>query len=289
MVDIDRTHPDDILWLACCCGCLPILGLIKGAIIVIPITIISLFGFTGIAIILLPHDIFLTYKALLKTSLIGKNLKMMGMLLLPFALVGWPILIAFASCIFGILFGLFCPVARTFDSNYDVIFGGSVDVFLDTFEKIGEFWNFNYISVFKYLYDIENKKCAQPFDISISQMIIGLLLASYGSIVGISVLSLIWLIKLIPAILRMYLELFKIFCELEVYQMIMLLIFFIIALALIPIIGLLSILYFIGEGLFGGIYCAIEGYKYNISRGMKSIWNKIREVNNYTDRLIFNK
>ena len=117
----ERTHPDDILWLACCCGCLPILGIIKGAIIVGPITIISLFGFTGIAIILLPHDVYLTYKALLKTSLIGKNLKMMGMLLLPFALLGWPILIAFSSSIFGILYGLFCPVVRTFDSDYDII------------------------------------------------------------------------------------------------------------------------------------------------------------------------
>ena len=284
----ERTHPDDLLWLACCCGCLPILGIIKGAIIVGPITIISLFGFTGIAIILLPHDVYLTYKALLKTSLIGKNLKMMGMLLLPFALLGWPILIAFASSIFGILYGLFCPVVRTFDSDYDIIFGGFADVFIDTFKFIGEFWDFNYVSVFTYLFEIENKKSDQPFDISISQMIIGLLLASYGSIVGISILTLMWLIKLIPAIYRMYLELFKAFCKLEGYQMIMLSIFFIIAMALIPFIGLLAILYFISQGLFGGIYCAIEGYKYNISHGLKSIWSTISKVNDQTDRLICN-
>jgi len=73
-----RTDPDDICSQCCCCGCLLIIGLIKGVIIVGPILIISFFSITGCAIILLPHDIFLTYKALIKTSLIGINIKIMG-------------------------------------------------------------------------------------------------------------------------------------------------------------------------------------------------------------------
>ena len=57
-----RTYPDNLCWVCCCCGCYPIIGLIKGAIVVGPILILSLIGFNGCCIILLPHDIFLTYK-----------------------------------------------------------------------------------------------------------------------------------------------------------------------------------------------------------------------------------
>ena len=71
----ERTHPDNGLWILCCCGCLPVLGMIKGIIIVFPIFLISLIGFTGVAIVLLPHDVFLTYKAICKTSIIGINIK----------------------------------------------------------------------------------------------------------------------------------------------------------------------------------------------------------------------
>ena len=154
----ERIHSNNCIWVFCCCGCLPILGLIKGLIIVGPIFIISLIGFTGVAIILLPHDIFLTYKSLLKTGLIGINLKLMAMLLLPIALLSWPILVMFVGSILGIVYGLFCPVVRTFDEHYNIITGGFADVFKDIFDFIKNFWKFNYHSYFTYLSDIERSK-----------------------------------------------------------------------------------------------------------------------------------
>ena len=137
----ERIHSNNCIWVFCCCGCLPILGLIKGLIIVGPIFIISLIGFTGVAIILLPHDIFLTYKSLLKTGLIGINLKLMGMLLLPIALFSWPILVMLVGSILGIVYGLFCPVVWTFDEDYNIITGGFADVFKDIFDFIKIFEN----------------------------------------------------------------------------------------------------------------------------------------------------
>ena len=133
----ERVHSDDCMWIYCCCGCLPILGLIKGLIIVGPILIISLIGFTGVAIILLPHDIFLTYKSLIKTHMIGINLKLMGMLLLPIALLSWPILVIFVSSVFGILYGFLCPVVRTFDEDYNICCGGFTDMFLILLNNFG--------------------------------------------------------------------------------------------------------------------------------------------------------
>ena len=284
----NRTHPNNCLWIFCCCGCLPIIGLIKGLIIVGPIFIISLIGFTGVAIILLPHDIFLTYKSLLKTHIIGINLKIMGMLLLPIALLSWPIIVMFVSSISGILYGLFCPVVRTFDDNYDLLFGGFADVFKDIFDFIKKFWKFNYHSYFSYLREIESRNVDKPFDISIIQLIIGLILAIYGSIVGIIVLTFMWLIKLLPLIYRMYYIICRYyFSDLDCLEQFMYLIFYIMGLAIIPVIGILSILGYIGFGIYGGIFCAIEGYKHNIGRGIISIWITIRTCDKLSNEYIF--
>lgn len=244
----ERIHLDNCIWI-CCCGCLPVLGIIKGIIIVGPIFIISLFCYTGITIILLPHDIFLTYKALCKTSIIGINLKILAMLLLPIALFSWLIIVAFGGSLFGIIYGLFCPTIRTFDSDYNLIYGGIVDVFQDTFIYIAEFWDNNYVKYFTYLSDIEKRKIDNPFDISIKQIIIGLILAGYGSLVGVIVCSLLWIIKLIPCIYRLYYYLFKIYCEFDRLEILLYSLLFLFSIALTPAVGVLTILGYIGYGL----------------------------------------
>ena len=85
----------------------------------------------------------------------------------------------------------------------------------------------------------------------------------------------------------MYYEMFKYCCGLKCYEIFMYLIFFNIGLSLVPVIGVLSILVYIGFGLYGGILCAIEGYKYNIGRRIISIWNTIREGDKMSNDLIF--
>ena len=286
----ERTHPDNCLWIFCCCGCLPIIGIIKGTIIVAPIFIISLLGFTGVAIILLPHDIFLTYKAICKTSIIGINLKILCMLLLPIALISWPILVALASTFYGILYGLFGPTIYTFDSDYNLLCGGMGKIFEDTCEFIGEFWDFNYNAYFNYLSEMQTRKVDNPFDINIIQIIIGLILAGYGSVVGTIVSSLLWFIKLFPSIYRLYAFLFEEYCGINGgLEMLMYSILFLIAFSLIPAAGVLAILGYIGYGFYGGIYCAIEGYKHNIGRGIISIWNTIYDIDTLSNSLIFGR
>ena len=283
-----RTHPDNVCWVFCCCGCLPTIGLIKGAVVVGPILIISFLGITGSAIVLLPHDIFLTYKALIKTSIIGINLKILGMLLLPIALASWPILVMFGSILFGIIFGLFYPVYKTFDEDCNLIYGGFVETFIEDGKSIKDFWEFNYNSYFSYLRDIEERECDDPFDINIIQIIIGIILAGYGSIVGVLVFTLMWVVKLFPSIYRMYYEMFKFYCDLKCYEIFMYLIFFTIGLFLVPAVGVLAILAYISFGLYGGIFCAIEGYKYNIGRGIVSIWQTIHKGDELSNSWIFN-
>ena len=283
----NRIHSDNCLLLFFCCGFLSVLGIIKGIILVGPIFIISLFGFTGVAIILLPHDIILTYRAICKTTIIGINIKILCMLLLPIALISWPFIIAFLSSLFGIFYGLFCPIIYTFNEDYDPVLGGFSEIFKSTFHYIGWFWDFNYRSYFGYLFEMEKRKVDNPFDITIIQMIIGLILASYGSIVGVIVLSFLWFIKLIPSIIQLYSNVINHYCEMNGLGQLVFFVIFLIVLVLIPFIVVLSILGYIGFGLYRGIYCAIEGYKYNIRRGIISIWNTILEFDLMCNEYLF--
>ena len=85
----------------------------------------------------------------------------------------------------------------------------------------------------------------------------------------------------------MYYEMFRLYCDLKCYEIFMFLIFFTIALCLVPVVGVLAILAYIGFGLYGGINCAIEGYKYNIGRGIVSIMFIIHVVDVFSNKLIF--
>ena len=283
-----RTHTDNICWVCCCCGCLPIIGLIKGAILVGPILVTSIISFTGCAIILLPHDIFLSYKALIKTSLIGINLKIMGMLLLPIAIAFWPVLVIVGSILFGIFFGLFFPVVETFDEDCNLIYGGFYETFKETCKIVKSFWKYNYHHYFDYLREIEESDCDDPFDINIIQIIIGIILTGYGITIGTIVFTFMWLIKLFPSIFKMYYEMFRYYFKLKCIEILMYGIFFIIGVSLVPVVGVAAILAYIGFGFYGGFTCAIEGYKYNIGRGIIVIMVVIRSADSMSNELIFN-
>ena len=286
----ERIHPDNCLWIFFCCGGLPILGIIKGIIIVGPIFVISLFGFSGIAFVLLPLDIFFTYKAICKTSIIGINLKILIILLLPIIFISWPFLVLIGGSIFGFFYGLFCPTIRTFDKNYHIIFGGFIDVFKDIFDFINSFWEYNYVDYFSYLLiHIEQRKVVKPFDINFIQIIIGLILAVYGSVVGVIGGCLMWFIKLIPSIYQLYKSLLETYCKLECLEMFMYSIIFLLAIIFTPVGGVLTILAYIGFGFYGGFCCAIEGYKHNIGRGIIIIWIILRHMDYISNEFIFKR
>jgi hypothetical protein len=283
-----RTYPENFFWVFFCCGGLPILGIIKGIIIVVPIFIITFIGFTGISILFLPHDIFLTYRAISKTSIIGIKLKILTMLLLPIALISWPFLVAFLSSILGIFYGLFCPTIRTFMPEYHLLYGGFVDVFKDIFNFISDFFEFNSRSYFSYLREIEERKVDEPFDIDIIQIFISLILAACGSIVGVIAGCLMWIIKLIPSIYRLYYILFY-GCYNGGVKMLMYSLLYLIAIPLVPVVAVLAILLYIGYGLYEGIYCAIEGYKQNIIHGILTIWDIIYKMDYLSNEFVFGR
>ena len=72
---------------------------------------------TFIAIILLPHDIVLTYYFVYKTLLIGPNLKLLPILLLPVPLMLWPGLLCVSSFLFGFFYGFGFPILEPLKTN----------------------------------------------------------------------------------------------------------------------------------------------------------------------------
>jgi hypothetical protein len=96
-----------------------------------------------------------------------------------------------------------------------------------------------------------------------------------------------WFVKLIPLISILYYELFKKYYLFECPDMLFLWIKYLIAIALIPLIGVLTILFYIDFGFYRGLTCAIEGYHFNVYHGFISICRTIAEVDELSNSYIF--
>ena len=76
-----RVYPNNPCWVLCCCGCLPVVGLIKGLVFGSPAVLILGVSFTGISYICMPHILYLVYKVLFTNVGIGPNLRLLSALL----------------------------------------------------------------------------------------------------------------------------------------------------------------------------------------------------------------
>jgi len=293
-----RIHADNWLWVMCCCGCLPFLGFIKGIITMVPSAVIQFVPCTIISIILLPHDIFLTYYSFLATNKIGHNLKAMAMMLLPIPLILWPVVVCVATLFFGAGLGLFQPIHRTFDEDYNVFCGGIVDTIKESAKYVKEFWHFNYDSYFSYLFDFRTYKLIegeQPFDISLVQLFVGTVIGTSGAIIDGICFTIISVVKLIPAIFRAYYELWKWYFEycskcgrscLEFVWFGLMFPIFILANVIIPPGVALVAIFASLSGFFIGLSAGYHAYKHGIIEAYKKMLEWIDEFNKETNKII---
>ncbi|OUM63835.1 hypothetical protein PIROE2DRAFT_9576 [Piromyces sp. E2] len=257
----------------------------KGIIIVIPVTILSIFGFTVLFSSYCFGYVFDLFDPVAKTFNFTCDL-FFGEI--EVRKVDDPFDIKIIQLFLSLLLACYGFV-KTFNYDYNLFFGGIVGTFEDTWYYIKEFWDFNYNSFFAYLLEIEDRRVDEPFDINIIQIFISFILACYGSIIGTIVVSVLWFIKLIPLIYRLYRLLIDLIFDFSPIEIFIYSLFFILGFCCIPALGVASILLYIGYALFGGILCAIEGYKYNFLRGLISIWDSIRNVDGFTNEFIFKK
>lgn len=138
---------------SCCCGCLPIAGLVAGALCSVFVLPTLLVGWTGLALINFPRNLYYAYYGLFGTKMcgavlcvcpprvardtrprrlacvtracdprvhrrLGCNLKFLLMLTAWLPVVLMPILSAIAAVMVGVVWGLVAPVGLIFSDDW---------------------------------------------------------------------------------------------------------------------------------------------------------------------------
>ena len=273
-----RVHNDNPAWVCCCCGCLPFLGLIKGIILGILPALYFAIAVTGIAVICLPHDIYLVYKTVYSSVLLGRNLRFFTMLLLPFIIVAWVPFVVIVSSLVGVIGCVGFIAATVFDEDTSLLCGGAKPVWNQTEKAVIEFWLMNTVTVFTFVNDISGIPRGwdgQIYEIPLIKVFFGLLLTINGTIIGLIFGQLIAISKYFFVLLSANKRACKHFREVECH----LIIFYLCGWLLMNV---LSPLFFVGFALFGvgcGIGCAVHALNVDsLKSGYLEAWRMLREA-----------
>jgi len=243
-----------------------------------------------IAFILLPHDIWLTYYSILKTSVIGPNLKTFACLLLPFPLLLWPIFVLLASILYGFGIGLFAPTYYVFNEDVFLCGGPIIETLHLAVKSITKFWKFNYDSYFTYLREFREDKlpeAGKPFDISVLQMIVGLFIGLIGFfVVGLSC-GAITFAKCLPAFFRGYYEAWKAYIKIGDCWICVLLLPFLVANILYPFASIIILLLILIAGCGTGFGAGIAAYKMGFFMSFRWMLEAIRTWDKFTNMVAF--
>jgi len=285
-----RVNTDSLLWICCCCGGIPFLGLLHGLIAVIPVTLGVTLCDTVIAIIYLPHDIWYTYYSVLSSSLIGINLKVLAFLLLPIPLLTWPISVFFACLLGSFVYGLFAPMVYLFDDSVNLCYGGIAKTVDGSIVAIKEFFKFNSKAYFGYLRDFRTQQlpeAGQPFDIKILEIFVGVIFAFFGVFaVGIPI-AILSIIKFLPTLLRGYYYLWKLYFELKCGVICVLFIFWVLANLVLPAVAVLALVLVIISGFGVGVYTAWAEYKLGFIGGFRWMFEAVKKFDATSNWLAF--
>lgn len=112
-----------------CCGCIPIIGVIKGLILVIPVAICICLGSFGVCLYKLPKAVYYTYYYIYKAKKLGINLKLLITPLIPIVALLWLLFAFVVTLVGGILYGFFSPMYYTWHEDYNLFTGGFKSIY----------------------------------------------------------------------------------------------------------------------------------------------------------------
>jgi hypothetical protein len=121
-------------------------------------------GNTSVSVVLLPHDVAITYWTLIRTRLLGRNVKILAALLLLVPLVAWPAVVLAGSVIGG-------PVLVVLGQ---LVYGDDFkkrNIIFAAFESVRDFAEWNYRSYFGYLREFRERTVEKPFDINVVHLL----------------------------------------------------------------------------------------------------------------------
>jgi hypothetical protein len=287
-------HYDNALWVFCCCGCSPIFGLIKGCLNVGFAAVFFTVPCFILSIVLLPHDIYYTYKTVIQTRQLGRNLTILAMLLLPVPLMLWPFVVLLGSLIFSVLYGLFRPVYDSFESNDWLLISGFAETYKNLTKYIQEFYVFNCNSYFVYLEEYRVRPLAPggvPLDISLTQVVVALGVAFCGVLFDGILILLMSLLKYIPALIRIYYIVWYAYIDMfqaDVCCAITLFLPFCMLNVVMAPLSVLTLLLVIIGGFVVGLGSAYQSYNKGARYAFAWMFRKVRDFDTETNEFIFN-
>ena len=190
-----------------CCGFSPVVGLVKGTLCAVAVTVIVGLGCTLAALLWTPHHIVLTYYTLTVTPAYGASTKLLWFLFLPVLFALYVPVTAALAITGGVLAGFFVPFYRTF-GDYA---GGVTDVLNDSVFILSEFWVYNSRVYVDYLAGLRQETTRRYTYIFI--ILGGLPLSLLGLVLDGVVISLLLIFKCPLAVLGGYYGALRVFCS----------------------------------------------------------------------------
>lgn len=272
-----RAHPDNPLWVCCCCGCLPFLGLAK-AVLYAPLPILLVVASaTGTALVCLPHDVYLSFKTLWGYAAIGPNVRALGLLLLPACLLAWPFLVCTGALLCATAYFSLTLAASVWDDGVPLL-GGCGGALAEARDWSADFWRFNTRSVFTIVRELRGIPLGWDgavFDIPLRDVGVGVGLGVWGAALGLGGAALIGAAKFVPLLcvaVRYYVEAAL---ECEVWWWLFALLGLLLLLTLSPA----ALACAVAAGLLAGPACAYEALASDsVVSGALEVFRGLREA-----------
>eukprot|EP01045_Picozoa_sp_COSAG04_P025611 COSAG04_NODE_3393_length_2860_cov_2.347338_1_plen_589_part_10 len=261
-----------------CCICYPeaipwtirsTLGILKGCAMA-PFSITYVATLNALhTLFFIPLDFVKAYQAVAMTAYVGRNVKIVALLLLPLPLVMKPLIIILGSMLGGLFLAFTDTVYFAFHDNAcEAVFGGFGNVLADAHRAVCDTFDWNRHSFFSYLEEFRESQhpSGVPFDIPVIKACIGLVVACIGLIVCVPVYVVIGAVKCVLGIFYWLWKLWEEYLKLPdqsngccLFQC--LAPCFIVAHALVPAAAVLAYLAFCCKSFIDGIGCAAVSYR----------------------------
>ncbi len=233
------------------------IGLIKGFLFGLPAALYFGICVTLISVLCLPHDAYLVYRAVFATVLLGRNLRALILLLIPFSVIVYLPSCCILSFVGGLFYCIGMMMATVFDDDAPILYGGVVSMYKESHKAVRKFYTLNTELVFTYADEarrVPRGWDGTVYDIPIAKVAVGLTLAFYGSLVGVVLSTAICALKFIPLLLAANREYLALFQRRRMHWLLFLLLGWAALNAASPLIMVGAVLF----GLSSGLRCAIE-------------------------------
>mmetsp|Transcript_10777 Transcript_10777/g.33646 ORF Transcript_10777/g.33646 Transcript_10777/m.33646 type:complete len:564 (+) Transcript_10777:150-1841(+) len=212
-----RVKDASALWICCCCGCLPVVGLLKALVFAPWPVLILCVGCTLTSLVCLFHDIILGYQIVWTTTLLGRNIRVVLLLTLPVLLVIWPFVVLLLTLLGGLFYFFGVIYGSVFDDDIPLL-GGWWTPMRDSASWVRLWWRHNCEGVFDlaaHIRGIPRGWDGQVYDIPLINLFLSVGLIAWGSVMGGVGIVILATLKLVPAILRTFYEYFSLLQDLQ--------------------------------------------------------------------------